>query len=165
MRCGWVSTARSPGCGCLPVPARGGYASSSTTPPMSLALCARPAIRRWAWCCRGPTLRRWRCTCRPFRAVPPGRYALVVVDGAGWHGEAAAQGLKNLTLLKLPPASPELNPVEQLWQQLRQRHLAKRCFEDYEDIVQACCAAWNAFTALPGALRRLCSRQWATLEP
>lgn len=98
-------------------------------------------------------------------ALPPGRYALVVVDGAGWHGEAAAQGLKNLTLLKLPPASPELNPVEQLWQQLRQRHLAKRCFEDYEDIVQACCAAWNAFTALPGALRRLCSRQWATLEP
>lgn len=98
-------------------------------------------------------------------AVPPGRYALVVVDGAGWHSEAAAQGLENLTLLRLPPASPELNPVEQLWQQLRQRDLANRCFEDYEAIVQTCCEAWNAFTALPDALRRLCSRQWATLEP
>lgn len=98
-------------------------------------------------------------------AVPEDRHAVVVVDGAGWHGPAAAEGLDNLTLLKLPPASPELNPVEQLWQQLRQRSLANRCFENYEAIVQACCEAWNAFTELSGSLRRLCTRQWATLEP
>ncbi len=98
-------------------------------------------------------------------AVPAGRHALVVVDGAGWHGPSVTQGLENLTLLKLPPASPELNPTEQLWQQLRQRHLANRCFSGYDDIVQACCQAWNDFTSLPGAVRQLCTRRWATLEP
>lgn len=97
--------------------------------------------------------------------VPPGRHALVVVDGAGWHGPSVTDGLNNVTLLKLPSASPELNPTEQVWQQLRQRHLANRCFSGYEDVVQACCEAWNAFTSLPGAVRQLCTRQWATLEP
>jgi transposase len=97
--------------------------------------------------------------------VPEGRHALVVVDGAGWHGERAAEGRHNVSLLKLPPASPELNPVEWLWQQLRQRYLANRCFKDEENLVQACCEAWNGFTALPGALLRLGTRPWATLEP
>lgn len=97
--------------------------------------------------------------------VAEGRHAVVVVDGAGWHGERAAEGRNNLSLLKLPPASPELNPVELLWQPLRQRDLANRCFKDNEDLVQACCEAWNAFTALPGMLHRLGTRPWATLEP
>ncbi len=97
-------------------------------------------------------------------AVPVGRHALVVVDGAGWHGPSVAEGVDNVTLLKLPPAAPELNPTEQVWQQLRQDHLANRCFSGYEDIVQSCCEAWNAFTGLPGAIRQLCTRQWAALE-
>lgn len=97
--------------------------------------------------------------------VPEGRHAVVVLDGAGWHGERAAQGQDNVSLLKLPPASPELNPVELLWQQLRQRYLANRCFQDHEELVQACCEAWNEFTAIPGALHQLGTRPWATLEP
>lgn len=96
-------------------------------------------------------------------AVLAGRHALVVVDGAGWHGPRVTAALPNVTLLKLPPAAPELNPTEQVWQQLRRHHLANRCFSDYEDIVQACCEAWNAFTSLPGTIRQLCARQWATL--
>lgn len=84
--------------------------------------------------------------------VPEGPHAVVVVDGAGWHRERAAEGRNNLSLLKLPPASPELNPVEWLWQLLRQRYLVNRCFKDNEHLVQACCEAWNAFTALHEAL-------------
>lgn len=98
-------------------------------------------------------------------AIPEGRHGVVVIDGAGWHGEAAAAGLENLSLLKLPPASPELNPVEQVWQQLRQRSLANRCFAGYEHIVTVCCEAWNAFTATAEAIRQLCTRRWATVEP
>ena len=46
-------------------------------------------------------------------AVPKGRHALVIMDGAGWHQESL--DLHNVTLLKLPPYSPELNPCEQIW--------------------------------------------------
>ena len=46
---------------------------------------------------------------------------------------------ENISLLPLPPYSPELNPMEQVWQQLRQRWLANRCYANYEAIVDATC--------------------------
>jgi transposase len=98
------------------------------------------------------------------QAVPDGRHALLIVDGALWHNAKAGQGIGNLTLLKLPPASPELNPIEQVWQYLRQHKLANRCFENYEAIVDACCEAWNWFEAQPGKVTELTRRGWASVE-
>jgi hypothetical protein len=71
----------------------------------------------------------------------------------------------NITLLPLPAGSPELNPAEQVWQQLRDRSLANRCYDSYEQIVEACCSAWNKFTQVPGVIRSLCSRSWTCLTP
>ena len=48
--------------------------------------------------------------------VAPGAHALLVLDGAGWHRGEALLVPPNITLLKLPPAAPELNPVENVWQ-------------------------------------------------
>ncbi|WP_272924569.1 MULTISPECIES: transposase [unclassified Vibrio] len=45
----------------------------------------------------------------------------------------------------LPPYSPELNPIEQVWSWLRQHHLASQSFIDYNDIVSKVCRAWNRF--------------------
>lgn len=55
------------------------------------------------------------------------------------------------------------NPTEQVWQQLRDRDLANRCYDIYEHIVNACCEAWTKFTQIPGAIRSLCKRTWANL--
>ncbi len=63
--------------------------------------------------------------------------------------------------MPLPPYSPELNPVENVWQFLRQNYLANRVYETYTDIVDACCDAWNALTATPKAIERIASRKWA----
>jgi transposase len=52
--------------------------------------------------------------------VPFSAHALVIVDRAGWHMTKAIRCFSNVTLLPLPPYSPELNPVEQLWQQIKQ---------------------------------------------
>ena len=49
----------------------------------------------------------------------------------------------NLSLLTLPPYSPELNPVENVWAYLRANKLASTVFNTYDDIVDACCNAWN----------------------
>ena len=59
-------------------------------------------------------------------AVPEGRHALVIMDGAGWHQETL--DLPNVTLLKLPPYSPALNPCEQVWRYLKENFLSNRCF-------------------------------------
>ena len=46
------------------------------------------------------------------RTVAPGAHAVLVIDGAGWHSAKALTVPDNISLLRLPPYSPELNPVE-----------------------------------------------------
>lgn len=95
--------------------------------------------------------------------IPEGRHAVIVLDKAAWHTTKRLHRFSNISLLPLPPASPELNPTEQVWQALRDEHLANRCYEDYDDIMIACCEAWNAFVDTPFRVRNLCSRSWANL--
>ena len=75
--------------------------------------------------------------------IPEGRHAVVVLDKAAWHTTKRLKRFSNISLLPLPPTSPELNPTEQVWQALRDEHLANRCYEDYDAIMMACCDAWN----------------------
>lgn len=95
--------------------------------------------------------------------ITEGRHAVIVLDQAGWHTTKKLKNFKNITLIPLPAASPELNPTEQVWQQLRKNNLANRCYKNEEDIVMSCCDAWNEFEEMPGAVKSLCSRKWANL--
>jgi len=72
---------------------------------------------------------------------------VIVVDGAAWHQSHLTDKFANLSIIKLPPYSPELNPIEQVWQWLRQNELANRCFNGYDDIVDECSRAWNIFVS------------------
>lgn len=96
-------------------------------------------------------------------AVTSGKHAVLVVDRAAWHVTAKLRVPANLSILPLPPYSPELNPVEQVWQQLRQSDWANRCYKNYDDIVEVCCQAWNKFAKQPDIIRTLCSRKWAVI--
>lgn len=95
--------------------------------------------------------------------IPEGRHGVVVLDKAAWHTTKRLKKFPNLTLLPLPPTSPELNPTEQVWQAIRDEFLANRFFKDYEDIIQACCDSWNIFIDTPNRVKSLCSRSWAIL--
>ena len=65
------------------------------------------------------------------------------------------------TTSKLPPYSPELNPVENIWEYLRQNYLSNRTFATYETIVDACCDAWNKLIAAPERIRSIATREYA----
>ena len=95
--------------------------------------------------------------------IPEKRHAVIVLDRAAWHTTKRLKRFSNISLLPLPPASPELNPTEQVWQTLRDENLANRFYEDYNAIVSACCHAWNAFVDIPNRVKNLCSRPWAIL--
>jgi len=85
---------------------------------------------------------------------------------AGWHQTGGKLRLpRNISLLHLPPYSPELNPAENIWQFLRQNHLSNRIFESYTDIVDACCAAWNAIVSEPKRIASIAIRDWASVSP
>ena len=81
--------------------------------------------------------------------------------GAGWHDSQALAIPDNITLLALPPYSPELNPVERIWHYLRSHWLANSVFRSLADIMDACETAWNRFAADPGLIRSLCAVAWA----
>ncbi|EGR1514005.1 IS630 family transposase [Vibrio vulnificus] len=68
-----------------------------------------------------------------------GRHAVVIMDGEGWHTNDIAEPFDNVSIIKLPPYSPELNPIEQVWSGLRQHYLANTSFADYESIVSKVC--------------------------
>ena len=98
------------------------------------------------------------------RTVTPGAHAVLILDGAGWHNSRGLLLPENISLLKLPPYAPELNPVENLWQYLRRNKLAHRLYESYEAIVAACCQAWNWLTAAPHTITAIASRTWANVS-
>jgi transposase len=50
------------------------------------------------------------------RTVTPGAHAVLLLDQAGWHLSAKLDIPDNITLMPVPPKSPELNPVENIWQ-------------------------------------------------
>lgn len=97
------------------------------------------------------------------RTVVPDAHGIVVMDKASWHTTPALKVPANLSILYLPPYSPELNPQENIWQYLRQTYLSNRLFETYEDIVDACCKAWNALLAEAGRITSIATRTWAII--
>jgi hypothetical protein len=97
------------------------------------------------------------------RTLAPKAHAVVVLDQAGWHTTGKLRLPQNLSLLPLPPKSPELNPVENVWQFLRQNKLSNRIFDGYEAIVAAACAAWNSLSADPARITSIGTRKWAII--
>ena len=95
------------------------------------------------------------------RQVAADGHAVVILDQAGWHGAKALRIPDNISLLALPPYSPELNPIENLWQFLRHNFLNARVFPSYEAVVDACCDAWNRLRQLPDQIRSITTRVWA----
>jgi len=98
------------------------------------------------------------------RHVAPGAHAVLVLDGAGYHIADDLIIPDNLSFLILPPYSPELNPIENVWQYLRQNKLAITVFEDYQNIVDRCCQAWTFFASDKAAVASITSRQWAEVN-
>lgn len=99
------------------------------------------------------------------RHVADGHHAVLVLDGAGWHQPGDKLMVPdNISLLHLPPYCPELNPVENIWQFLRQNHLSHRVFKSYQAIVDACCDAWIALTKAPERIRFIATRPWAKVN-
>ncbi len=92
--------------------------------------------------------------------MPKGRHAVIVVDGAAWHQAHLTEKFDNLSIIKLPPYSPELNPIEQVWQWMRQNELANRYFSGYEDIVNEGSRASNIFVLAASRVIDRCSRDW-----
>lgn len=97
------------------------------------------------------------------QATPVGKHAVIIMDQASWHQNYLADEFKNLTIINIPPYSPELDSIEQVWSWLRQNEVANRCFENYDAIVETLCGAWNRFCEDKSRVILLCFRDWLNL--
>ena len=95
------------------------------------------------------------------RAVTPGAHAVLLLDRAGWHLSAKLDVPANITLMPLPPKAPELNPVENIWQFIRDNWLSNRVFRSYNDILDHCAHAWSKLVEQPWIIMSVGLRQWA----
>ena len=62
----------------------------------------------------------------------PAHRIIMVLDGAGWHRSAALKARPNMRLLGLPPYAPELNPVEHIWEELREKYFHNKAFDSLD---------------------------------
>ena len=95
------------------------------------------------------------------QAVAPGAHAVVLLDQAGWHTSAKLKLPANISLLSLPPKSPELNPTENVWQYLRDNWLSNRVFVSGRNIIDLCCDAWNKLSDQTWTIMSIGLRDWA----
>jgi len=138
-----------------------------------------PRDTRYTWTCIfGPACPEWGATAalvmphvdteamnahliEVSRTVAEGAHAILVLDGAGWHGSKALLIPENITLLTLPPYAPELNPIENVRAYLRANRLAISVFETEAEIVNRCCDAWNFFANDIDTVRSITNRNYA----
>ena len=97
--------------------------------------------------------------------LAPGAHAAVVCDQAGWHQRGKRLRLPdNVSLLPLPPYSPELNPMENIWDYLRGNRLSSRIWDSYEAILVARKDAWNLLIADRERIDTISYRTWASVN-
>lgn len=82
---------------------------------------------------------------------------------AGYHVAKALRVPPNLTVLTLPPYSPELNPVERLWRYLRQHHWSNRVYPTVADLEEAAVSGWRAVCLNAERIKTVCRCDY--LEP
>ena len=97
-------------------------------------------------------------------AVEPGSHAVVVLDGEGWQKSKDLDIPANISRLHLPPYSPELNPMENVFECLKSNHLANRVLKLVEDVCIGVKMAWLESEDAPDLINSITSRKWAAAE-
>ena len=98
------------------------------------------------------------------KAVAPDAHAVVIFDGAGYHRSRALCIPANITLIRLPAYSPELNSAENIWEYLRKNKLSNTVFKSYDDIITKACQAWTFFDKNKPVITSITQRNWAKVN-
>ena len=94
------------------------------------------------------------------RDLPAGVHAVLIWDGAGFHSGKALVVPDNVSLIRLPPYSPELNPVENLWHYLRSHHWSNREYEGYKGLEEEAVRSLNAVCQDAEKLKTICNADY-----
>jgi len=82
-------------------------------------------------------------------------FILMLVDGAGWHFSKYLKIPENIRLIKQPPHSPELNPVEHIWEELREKHFHNKALNTLDDVENELCKGLKQLMDNPDKVRSM----------
>ena len=69
----------------------------------------------------------------------PNDFILLVADGAAWHRSKELRIPRNIEIFPLPPATPEMNPIEQIWKEIRKRGFRNETFQSLDKVIDRLC--------------------------
>jgi len=85
-------------------------------------------------------------------------YILLVCDNAGWHKSKGLLIPDNIELISIPPYTPEMNPIEQIWDEIREKNFANSFFSSLEQLEDNLCDAIK--TLLNVTILSITYRKW-----
>ena len=91
-------------------------------------------------------------------AAYPDDTILLVADGAAWHKSKALNIPANIKILPLPPYTPEMNPIEQIWTWLRRHGFKNEVFSTLEKVVDTLCKTIRSLTK--STVKSITARDW-----
>ena len=92
----------------------------------------------------------------------PDSYILLVCDNAGWHKSKGLQVPDNIEIMHIPPYTPEMNPTEQIWDEIREKYFANRFFNSLNKVVDTLCMAVNSLSE--STIRSIVFRSWLCIQ-
>jgi transposase len=93
-------------------------------------------------------------------AAYPDDYILLVADGAAWHKSKALIIPKNIEIIPLPPYTPEMNPIEQIWAWIRLHGFRNEMFVSLEKVVDRLCDTICSLSS--PVIKSITHRAWIT---
>jgi transposase len=90
----------------------------------------------------------------------PDEDLLIFMDQAGWHKAKSLRIPENIELAFLPPYSPELNPQEQIWDELREKFFSNKLFKTLQAVIDTAVRGLCILEQAPNMVKSLAARQW-----
>jgi len=87
-------------------------------------------------------------------------HIVMFMDQAGWHTSKTLKVPKNMELAFLPPYSPELNPQEQIWDELREKYFANKTFKTLNAVMDEAVEALQFIECHHDKIKSIAHREW-----
>jgi transposase len=87
-------------------------------------------------------------------------HILMFMDQASWHKAKSLEIPENIELSFLPPYSPDLNPQEQIWDELREKFFCNKTFASLKAVIDNAVKGLQSIERVPGKIKQLTHRNW-----
>ena len=88
----------------------------------------------------------------------PGDRIILVCDGASWHRSKDIILPENIQMIFLPPATPEMNPIEQIWKEIRKRGFRNEVFHTLNMVIDRLCEVMSSLSH--DVIKSITARDW-----